>query len=170
MLALATSNTQSVTTALRVPACGYRTARGSAAGSVGSLMCQTSTSRSSTCAAASFEPSGDAPESGLDIFPDVERLAPNLQRQRARRVACHGVTKAFALLRSLLAHRRDHDHEPKLFGVRDFGDGNVSAHTFVDHMRRYGFNSVSDFNSLFYTVVTLKHRSLPLLSFLFIKC
>src|SRR6266550_6159608 len=52
----------------------------------------------------SFEFASDTKKSWLKLFPDVERLAPNFQRQRAGRITRNCIAEDFSLLRALFAH------------------------------------------------------------------
>src|SRR5258705_9423065 len=75
-----------------------------------------------------FELACDAPESRLNFLPYLKRLAPNLQRQCASGIAGDGVSETFTLSGSLLPCGSNHDHQPQLFGERNFRDWNVTAH------------------------------------------
>jgi len=78
----------------------------------------------------SFEFAGDAPETGFQPFLCFEYFAPDLQSEGAGGVARRGVAEETALLRAALADGGDEHHQPEIFAVGNFRDGDVTAQAF----------------------------------------
>ena len=82
-----------------------------------------------------FEFAGDSPETRSDFFLCFENFAPDLKSDGSGGVARGGVAKETSLLRAAFAHRGDENDEPEIFAVGNFGDGDVTAQSFLGPMR-----------------------------------